>query len=226
MSNENEGCAAVQLSFEERIEETGIPSRLNVSQEFGFWMAGFTDGEGSLILRKDRRKDTYQRATCQRALGFKIELRDDDTSALILIKGRLGCGNVTYHQQRKPKVKAKPLVTFKVCGIKDLTEIIVPLFEAFPLHTKKLREFEIWKKIVLMKYRYTAGGRIRFEKWPRHYETYCDEFDKAAKEIKNIRTYGGRDEGQLSCQTPAVSGEDDHFAPRAGALKGSVSAGN
>jgi hypothetical protein len=188
VSSENEDCTAVQPTFEEQIEETGIRSRLSVSQEFGSWMAGFTDGEGNFKLRTQKRKKKNTLELC-----FKIELRDDDTSAMTYIQKNLAPNRkLNFHRQREPKVKAKPGVTFKLCAVKDLAEVIVPLFEAYPLHTKKSREFEIWKKIVLMKYRHTACGLINYRKQPGHYETYCAEFDKAEEEINNIRTYRGR----------------------------------
>jgi hypothetical protein len=135
------------------MKPTRVPSRLNVNAAYGFWLAGLTDGEGTFKLHQTRPGG-------QREIGFKIALRDDDTSTLIAVKERLGCGNVTYSKSRKPKVNEKPMAIFKACKIADLAEIIVPLFDAYPLHTKKAREFEIWKTIVLMKYRDTAGGPV------------------------------------------------------------------
>src|SRR5437868_12536547 len=92
--------------------------------------------------------------------------RDDDTNALIRVKDRLGCGNVTFHKHREPN--ANPVATFKVCKIADLVEIIVPLFEAYPLHTKKARQFDIWKSIVQL--------RIGYPVKRAYPEAYCLAF--------------------------------------------------
>jgi len=54
----------------------------------------------------------------------------------------------------------------------------VPLFDGYPLRTKKAREFEIWKAIVLMRYRDTAGGTIKVNR--KYSEEYCAAFDNAS----------------------------------------------
>ena len=44
-------------AFRRRIEREGIPNRLAVSDAFGYWFAGFFDGEGSIIAFTRPTKD-------------------------------------------------------------------------------------------------------------------------------------------------------------------------
>jgi len=158
-------------------------NRLTISATDGSWLAGLTDGEGTFKLHT-----TPRGKYVQREIGFKIELRDDDTKALNLIQELLGCGTVVFHERKKPKVKAKPMATFKSCSLADLAEIIVPLFSAYPLQTKKAREFEIWKHIVLTRYHDTSSATVH----RKYSEAYCLAFDSAYDQLDSIRKYEGR----------------------------------
>ena len=70
----------------------------------------------------------------------------------------------------------------------DLAEIIEPLFNAYPLHTKKAREFEIWKHVILMPYRDTSCATVH----RKYSEAYCLAFDIAYKKLTCIRNYQER----------------------------------
>ena len=99
----------------------------------------------------------------RRQLGISISLREDDVGTLEYIKKEMKTGKVG-HARRKPnpnKPKWHRAATFRIDNLKDLAEIIVPLFEKYPLHTKKAKEFEIWKSLVTNQYVLTLGGRSK-----------------------------------------------------------------
>ncbi|WGV28693.1 LAGLIDADG family homing endonuclease [Halotia branconii CENA392] len=54
--------------------------------------------------------------------------------------------------------KGKPVTYYQVSNNKQLVEIVVPLFELYPLRSKKAKEYLIWKEEVLRKYSYFLNG--------------------------------------------------------------------
>jgi hypothetical protein len=65
------------------------------------------------------------------------------TPFLSEIKDFFGCGHLVYH-------KKDNCFSFKVNSLKNLSEIIIPHFVNHPLHSEKLKDFLIFKKIVCM----------------------------------------------------------------------------
>ncbi|QLE58887.1 LAGLIDADG family homing endonuclease [Nostoc sp. TCL26-01] len=125
-----------------------LPNRFD--DKFGSWFGGFFDGEGSLIVGK-----------CRNGLGaprIRIGQRSDDQQVLYFIKNTLCIGNVTPPY---PTQKGKPVTYYQVTKNKDLAEIIIPLFEAYPLRSKKSEQYLIWKEEVLRKYKYFLDGKSR-----------------------------------------------------------------
>lgn len=168
-------------AFAERIEREGIPVRLSVSDEFGYWFSGFFDGEGCLSVFSRPRTDRY----FERRLGVQIMLRDDDGHVVDYIKDKIGIG-LAY---RSPgRFTTNPKATYRCEAIKDLAEVFIPLFDKYPLHTKKGREYAIWRKLVIFQYTVTLGGYSQ--------RAACTEednafFDSLLQQIRDIRTYPG-----------------------------------
>ena len=128
-----------------------IPLRLNVSDEFGYWLSGLFDGEGCFLFKNTVREVTGM------VPKVKITLRADDRSVIEYIQSQLGCGRIYANQYRPEKNKTtKPWVEFRVQRISDLAEVIVPLFERYPLHSKKVQEFALWK--IVVRHRYLNRG--------------------------------------------------------------------
>lgn len=171
----------LQEAFARRIERDGIPNRLNVSDAFGYWFSGFFDGEGCLAVFSRQRKDRY----FERRLGIQVILRDDDADVIRRIKDNLEVGLTYFHQTYGTN---NPKATFRVEQIQDLAEVIVPLFERYPLYSKKGREFLIWRDLVRSQYALTMGGRSQ--------RTACTDvqnaaFDAGLQAIGDIRRYAG-----------------------------------
>ena len=75
---------------------------------------------------------------------------------------------------------------FRIRDVRDLTEIVVPLFDKYPLHSKKAREYPIWKKLLLLRYKEMIG---RSPHNTPYSQEYCTEFDSAIMQLRAIRKY-------------------------------------
>ena len=160
-------------------ESQAPPSRLRVTDEFGYWFSGFFDGEGTLLAMKENGRQLTQK--------IQILLRDDDGSVNRWIQENLGCGKIYEHAvSRTARVKTKPGSMFRIRDIRDLVEIVVPLFDKYPLHSKKAREYLIWKRLLLLRYQETMGCSPHNTPYSQQ---YCTEFDSAIKQLRAIRKY-------------------------------------
>lgn len=159
-----------------QVEREGIPNKLQVSDEFGYWFSGLFDGEGTLHAGGEFR------------LGVSITLRDDDFDVLWYIKKTLRLGNLNPVSIRKPG--QNPAVRYSISGIKCLAHVVVPLFSQYPLKTKKGKEFEVWKRLVEQVYTYNLRGDTklyRLSGWVDRRE--LGRFDAGVKEVRSIREY-------------------------------------
>lgn len=117
-----------------------------------WFITGFTDGEGcfSLYVRSDRQKRINTIKTYYRwQVDFAYTLRGDDVEMLNQIKEYFGCGKVSLTGKKAASNKHD----YGQCGYhvvvpNDLIEKIIPHFENYPLRSKKVKDFEIWKEAV------------------------------------------------------------------------------
>jgi len=61
---------------------------------------------------------------------------------LELIKSNFGVGNITK--------QGKDCVQYRVTSLRDLTNIIIPHFEKYPLITQKRNDYELFKQVVYL----------------------------------------------------------------------------
>jgi hypothetical protein len=116
-------------------------------------------------------------------LSVRIAVRDDDAQAIHRIKDNLQVGQVTKIRRHGA---ANPQIGWTCERVKDLTEVVIPLFDNYPLYTKKANEFSIWKPLVIDRYIATLGGysnrrRISKDQWAT--------LHNGIQAIKKIRTY-------------------------------------
>lgn len=105
-----------------------------IDNDFGHWLAGFTDGEGCFTAVFIRQ--------CLYA-QFRIHCRADD-KILRHIHKILNIGNLYFY---KTDNQVNPMLSLCVGSLKDCQKIIT-LFDKYPLRAKKARDFEIWKEII------------------------------------------------------------------------------
>ena len=100
---------------------------LNLDKNFLFWLAGFSDAEGSFGIRKrkDRRGFSF---------SFRIRLHSDDIDTLHYICEKLGVGKVYLE-------KEKFECSYEVYKLLDLKNVIIPVFQYTKLYTNKYSDF-------------------------------------------------------------------------------------
>ncbi|AVF42787.1 hypothetical protein AL486_18940 [Pandoraea apista] len=140
----------LHAAFQQRIERDGIPSRYTASDAFGAWFSGYFDGEGCLTVFYRERNGIPERR-----VGVQIACRYDDADVLAHIKDQLGVGVLW---QSPAKGATKPAVNWRVESSADLAEVVLPLFDAHPLRTKKRLELVHWRTLVIQQYVNTLGG--------------------------------------------------------------------
>ena len=146
---------------------------------FGHWFAGFTAGEGCFWLGHTRER-RFQ-------VHFEIHMRDDDAAILYTIAGTLGCGKV---YRRRPK-KDNPAAGYYINDIESLNNIVVPLFERYPLRAKKSQEFEIWKAAIKLIFSITRTSMVN-TRWgwiARYTEAERTQLLEYVKLLKSLRRY-------------------------------------
>ena len=113
--------------------------RLLLESNFGYYIAGFTDGEGSFNVSIKKRKDYVN----EWKLSASFNISQKDRVILTRIKDVLGCGTL---RERKDGV-----TYYEVTDIKSLTEKIIPFFRKFTiLSEKKSKNFSIFAQIVML----------------------------------------------------------------------------
>jgi hypothetical protein len=112
-----------------------------IDPEFGHWLAGFTDGEGCFTAR--RQGHTDRSWLCQ----FTIGLRQDDRPILETIQAELGVGTLRDRPPGKGPIGGKPQTIWQTSS-KEGCGIVRDVFRAYPLRSKKARDFHFWSLAV------------------------------------------------------------------------------
>lgn len=108
----------------------------------GDWLAGFIDGEGSFNIA--HHGGNYQPR-------FGLKLRDDDTSVIEEIQYFLAVGTIRNSKCSSVSSKyyspnARTQIRLDIIGSDNIK--LVEILDKYPLRSKKLRDYTIWKKAV------------------------------------------------------------------------------
>ena len=108
--------------------------------EDGFieWFVGICDAESNFLIRV--RKDNKGN-TIGFEFIFRIALHKDDKNALELIKTTLGCGKISLDRNT---------LVFSISKLDDIERVLIPIFEQFPLNSKKHLDYLDFKKAFFM----------------------------------------------------------------------------
>lgn len=108
--------------------------RLNVMQPndewFPQWLVGMTDGDGSFSIL--RQGDKWN-------LTFKISQNTYNLRVLYYIKKQLGVGSVSVESN-------KSMASFRIRDRKTLGNVIIPIFDKYPLLTTKYFNYDKFKQ--------------------------------------------------------------------------------
>ena len=102
------------------------------------WIVGFVDGEGCFHVGINPHKEMT--AGFQVLPEFTVVQHNRDVQVLHALKSHFGCGVV--------RVNHGDRMAYRVRGIKDLNEHIVPFFMKHPLKTKKNVDFIKFRRIL------------------------------------------------------------------------------
>jgi len=114
-----------------------------ISDNIGYYLSGFADGEGSFNVSLVKRTNDYRHGW-KVSLSFNISQKDDTIPRIF--KEILKCGTIRYRKDG--------ICYFEVRRIKDLVEILIPFFQKFPLLSKNKRKaFDVFCQITQIVYR-------------------------------------------------------------------------
>jgi hypothetical protein len=115
------------------------PRIARIPPEIGYYLAGFSDGEGSFNFSLTRRPD-YQ-IPWKVTVSFNVSQKDQ--VILALFKRYLGCGTL--------RGRPDGVWYYEVRNLNSVVESVIPFFERFPfLSAKKKRDFAKFKQIVAL----------------------------------------------------------------------------
>jgi hypothetical protein len=102
------------------------------------YITGLFDGEGSLGLSIS--KNSKRSLGYVITLSFEIGLHSKDLDLLKGLQAYFGVGGIYKH--------TGDMMRYKVSSIRDITKVIIPHFELYPLVTQKRADFEILKCVI------------------------------------------------------------------------------
>lgn len=112
-----------------------------VLQEIGWYLSGYTDGEGSFCVSFSPRRKL--RIGLEVRPSFSVSQNSDRSEVLKLFQQTLGGG--TIRPDRSDKT-----FKFEIRSLNDLIEKVIPFFRRFPLKSSKSRDFELFAQICLL----------------------------------------------------------------------------
>ena len=114
--------------------------------KIAYWICGFVDGEGCFSVSVIKNKTT--KSGMQFFPEFVVTQGAKSLSALEEIKKFFKCGNIFVNKRYDNH--NENLYRYCVRALKDLGLTIIPFFSRKNLRTYKQKDFEIFKKIVIL----------------------------------------------------------------------------
>ena len=109
-------------------------------QFFAPYISGYVDGEGSFCVSICKSKK--HRFGWELRPSFSVSQNEDRSEVLYYMKQFFNCGSI------RKNISDKTL-KYEIRSLADLTNIIIPHFEANPLLSSKQREFILFKEICI-----------------------------------------------------------------------------
>lgn len=153
---------------------------------FGYWFSGLADGEAhfSASVR-------INKGYINLHIRFSIGLRLDDMPVLETIQKTLGVGHVISHYRWNTKTPLqKHQADFYVAEAQQIRDVLIPLFDRYPLRTKKQRDYAIWREIAL-KYGWNGKREDFWKGKPRFTPEELADVRRLCQALKEVRKYVG-----------------------------------
>lgn len=124
------------------ISSLGNLDSKDIDHKFLQWFVGFTDAEGTFLIKTKNKSEVN--------FSYKITLHIDDSAVLYLIKEKLGIGVVS--------IKGNTC-TFAVHSFQLIVDVLLPIFDKYPLITHKQLDYRDWRIAVSLKKNSAAPNR-------------------------------------------------------------------
>jgi len=159
----------------------------------GWWFTGLVDGEGcfysTLSLRQKKTPSGSEYPCINLDAGLQIWLRADDKAALEKIRDYFGFGDLQskpVNQARKIQIPgSKPATSLRLRDLDLLVERVIPHFTEFPLQTKKMRDYEVWRELIEFVYTKLHGHKG----WRRRFPEEVAKVSDLCARLKEVRVY-------------------------------------
>ena len=110
------------------------------------YIVGLTDGEGSftiyLLPPKKEHGSVNYRVQCR----YYIKMREDELPLRLKVQRFWGCGKIYF--QREYRKNQRDNYRFEIFNYTLLKRVVVPFFKQHPLESKRIKDFELFCKIL------------------------------------------------------------------------------
>ena len=113
----------------------------SVLQETGWYLSGYTDGEGSFCISFSLRSKL--RIGIEVRPSFSVSQNKDRSEVLRLFQETLDCGTI------RPD-RSDQTFKFETRNLEALIDKVIPFFKRFPLKSSKNKDFELFSQVCLM----------------------------------------------------------------------------
>ncbi len=113
----------------------------SVPQEIGWYLSGYTDGEGSFCVSFSPRRKL--RIGLEVRPSFSVSQNSDRSEVLNLFQQTFDSGAIRPDRSDKT-------FKFEIRSLNDLVDKVIPFFRRFPLKSSKNRDFELFTQICLL----------------------------------------------------------------------------
>ena len=103
------------------------------------WLSGIIDGEACFAIVRKRAYYTP---------AFQIGLRYDDLPAIKKVKSFIGCGSI--HARKPYREDLSCMCVYRVGGVKDLSEKVIPILDQCAFFSKKGVEYPLWREFIYL----------------------------------------------------------------------------
>ena len=128
LDNSRLAAASQLLCLKDMNNKNNNKSGKKLDNKFLQWFVGFTDSEGTFLIQTKINSSCFAASETAVSFCFKITLHIDDSAVLFLIKDILGIGVVS--------IKGNTC-TFAVHSFQLIVEVLLPIFDKYPLITHK-----------------------------------------------------------------------------------------
>lgn len=112
------------------------------------YIVGLTDGEGSFSVYLNPPNKKYHAVNYRVQCRYYIKMREDELPLLQKVRSFWGCGKIYF--QKEYRKNQRDNYRFEIFDYDLLSRIVVPFFKKHPLQGKRIEDFKIMCKILML----------------------------------------------------------------------------